>query len=96
MRASSRSLVLDDMDYSFSFPIKDTLAIFGMEIDKLNFSSQISNVRKRINNQFDVMLCFRKLIPRDTLLKLHKAYISCTTFLLLLFCLAFLWGAQYG
>ena len=47
-----------------------------MEIDnKLNFSSQISNVCKRINNQFDVMLRFRKLIPRDTLLKLYKAYV---------------------
>ena len=60
----------------FSFPVKDTLEIFGMEIDnKLNFSSQISIVCKRINNQLDVMLRFRKIIPRDTLLKLYKAYI---------------------
>lgn len=79
-------------DYTFTFPVKDTLEVFGMEIDnKLNFSSHISNVCKRINNQFNVMLRFRKLIPRDTLQSVHLA-----TFLLLLFCLAFLWGAQYG
>ena len=71
-----QGLVLGDTDYSYSFPVKDTLEIFGMEIDnKLDFSSQISNLCKRINNQFNVMLRFRKLIPRDTLLKLYKAYI---------------------
>ena len=65
-----------DTDNSFSFPVKDTLEIFGTEIDnKLDFSSHISNLCKRINNQFNVMLCFRKLTPRDTLLKLYKAYI---------------------
>ena len=77
MRASSRvySLVIRT---SFSFPVKDTLEVFGMEIDnKLNFSSHISNVCKRINNQLNMMLCcaFKKLIPRDTLLELYKAYI---------------------
>ena len=47
-----------------------------MEIDKrLNFSSHISNVCKKINNQLNVMLRFRKLISRGTLLKLYKAYI---------------------
>ena len=47
-----------------------------MEIDKkLNFSSHISNVCKNINNQLHVMLRFRTLIPRGTLLKLYKAYI---------------------
>ena len=71
-----QGLVLGDTDYNFSFPVKDMLEIFGMEIDnKLNFSSHISNVCKRINNQFNVMLRFRKYIPRDTLLKLYKAYI---------------------
>lgn len=65
-----QGLVLGDTDYSFSFPVKDTLEIFGMEIDnKLDFSSHVSNLCKRINNQFNVMLRFRKLIPRDTLLK---------------------------
>ena len=47
-----------------------------MEIDnKLDFSSHVSNLCKRINNQFNVMLRFRKLIPRDTLLQICKAHI---------------------
>ena len=69
-------LILGDTEYGFSFPVKDTLEIFGMEIDnKLNFSKHISNVCKKINNQFNVMLRFRKLIRREILFKLYKAYI---------------------
>ena len=46
------------------------------EIDnELNFSKHISNVCKKINNQFNVMLRFRKLIRREILFKLYKAYI---------------------
>ena len=53
-----QGLVLGDTEYSFSFPVKDTLEIFGTEIDnKPNFSKHISNVRKKIN----VMFRFRKL-----------------------------------
>ena len=67
------------MEYGFSFPVKDTLEIFGIKIDndhnKLNFSKHISNVCKKINNQFNVMLPFRKLIRWKILLKLYKAYI---------------------
>ena len=64
------------LEYGFSFPVKDTLEIFGMEIDnKLNFSKHISNVCKKINNQFNVMLRFRKLILKEILFKLYKAYI---------------------
>ena len=60
----------------FFFPVKDTLEIFGMEIDnELNFSKHISNICKKNNNQFNVMLRFRKLFRRDILLKLYKSYI---------------------
>ena len=56
--------------------LKMIVEIFGMEIDKkLNFSSHISNVCKKINNQLNVMLRFRKIIPGGTLLKLYKAFI---------------------
>ena len=49
-------LILGDTEYGFSFPVKDTLEIFGMEIDnKVNFSKHISNVCKNINNHFNVM-----------------------------------------
>ena len=44
-------LILGDTEYGFSFPVKDTLEIFGMEIDnKLNFSKHISKVCKKIDN----------------------------------------------
>ena len=47
-----------------------------MEIDnKLNFSKHISNVCKKINNQCSVMMRFRKLIRREILVKLYKAYV---------------------
>ena len=47
-----------------------------MEIDnKLNFYKHILKVCKKINNQFHVMLRFRKLIRREILFKLFKAYI---------------------
>ena len=61
----------------FFLPSKGHVRDFGMEIDnKLNFSKHISNVCKKISNQFNVMLRFRKLIPREILFKLYKAYIS--------------------
>ena len=45
-----QGLFLGDTDYSFFFPVKDTLEIFGMERDnnKLDFSSHISNLCERI------------------------------------------------
>ena len=59
-------LILGDTEYGFSFPVKDTLEIFGMEIDNnLNFSKHISNVCKKINNQFNVIDYFP--IPHNTL-----------------------------
>ena len=52
-------LILHDMEYGFSFPVKYALEIFGMEIDnKVNFSKHISNVCKKINNQFNDMCTF--------------------------------------
>ena len=43
-----QGLVLGETDFGFSFPVQETLQIFGMEIDKkLNFSSHIANVCKK-------------------------------------------------
>ena len=67
-----QGLVLGDTDFSFSFPVQETvswtvflslrLESFGIEIDKkLNFSTHISNVCKKINNQLNFMLRFQKL-----------------------------------
>jgi len=43
--------------------------------NKLSFHNHVSAVCKKINNQFNVMLRFRKLINKKTLLKLYKAFI---------------------
>ena len=47
-----------------------------MTIDnKLSFDNHISVICKKINNQFHVMLRFRKRIDKETILKLYKAFI---------------------
>ena len=43
--------------------------------DQLSFHNYVFTTCKKINNQFNVMLRFRKLISRDTLLRLYKAFI---------------------
>ena len=42
-------------------------------VNKLNFSRHISNVCKKINNQLNVMMRFRKLIRKEILFRLYKA-----------------------
>ena len=47
-----------------------------MTIDnRLSSNNHVSVICKKINNQFNVMLRFRKLINKETLLKLYKAFI---------------------
>ena len=71
-----QAMVLGKTDHSFSFPLKDSLDIFGINIDnRLRFDNYISTICKKINGQFNVMLRFRKLICKDTLLGLYKAFI---------------------
>ena len=50
--------------------------IFGINIDDtLRFDNYISTICMKINGQFNVMLRFRKLISKDALLTLYKAFI---------------------
>ena len=66
------SLILGKTEHKFCFPVNDSIDIFGMTIDnKLSFDNHISAIYKKINNQFNVMLRFRKLI--DKLLCLRAA-----------------------
>ena len=62
-------------DHSFSFPLKDSLDIFGYIDNRLRFDNYISTICKKINGQFNVMLRLRKLISKDTLLRLYKVFI---------------------
>ena len=71
-----QALILGKTDYNFCFPVNSSIDILGMTIDnKLSFDNHISVICKKINNQFNVMLRFRKLIDKETLLKLYKAFI---------------------
>ena len=71
-----QALVLGKTDHSFSFPLKDSLDIFGINTDnKSCFDNDISTICKKINGQFNVMLRFHNLISKDTLLRLYNAII---------------------
>ena len=71
-----QALILGKTDYNFCFPVNSSIDILEMTIDnKLSFDNHISVICKKINNQFNVMLRFRKLIDKETLLKLYKAFI---------------------
>ena len=86
-------LILGDTEYGFSFPVKDTLEIFGMELDnKLNFSKRISNVCKT-GLIINLMLCraFENAYAGTSLQSVYS-----TSFLLLLLCLALWWSARCG
>ena len=71
-----QALILGKTEHNFSFPVNNSIDIFGMTIDnRLSFDNHVSVICKKINNQFNVMLRFRKLINKETLLKLYKAFI---------------------
>ena len=71
-----QAIVLGRTGHSFSLPLKDSLDIFEINIDnRLCFDNYTSTFCKKINSQFNVMLRFRKLISKDTLLRLHEAFI---------------------
>ena len=67
---------MEKTDHSFSFPLKDSLDIFGISIEnKFRFDNHISTICKKIIGQFNVMLRFRNLISKDTLLRLYNAFV---------------------
>ena len=71
-----QALILGDTVYTFSFPVKRSIDIFGMNIEnKLQFDKHVSSVYKKVNNQLNAMRRFRKLTPKATLVKLYEAFI---------------------
>ena len=71
-----QAMIMGKTDYVFSFPVKNSIDLFGMTVDnELCFDEHISNVCKKINNQLNVMIRFRKLFPAGTLLRLYKAFV---------------------
>ena len=62
-QSKHQALVIGDTDYTFFPPVKKSIDIFGLNIDrKLQFDKQISSVCGKVNNQFNVILRFGKLI----------------------------------
>ena len=52
-----QALILVDTEYTFSFPVKESMDIFDINIDKkLQFDKHVSSVCKKINNQLNVMI----------------------------------------
>ena len=75
-KSKHQALTLGDAEHTFSFPVKESIDIFGMTINgKLQFDKQVSSIYKRVNNQLNVMIRFRKLTSKATLIKLYKAFI---------------------
>ena len=71
-----QALILGKTEHNFGFPVNNSIDIFGMTIDnRLYFDNHVSVICKKINNQFNVRLRFRKLINKEKLLKLYKAFI---------------------
>lgn len=71
-----QAMVLGKTEHKFSFPLKHSIDIFGMNVDnKLSFDNHIFTVCRKINKQFNVMLRFRIVIFRDTLLESYNDFI---------------------
>ena len=76
-KSKHQALILGDTEQTFSFPAsKESIDIFSMTIDnKLQFDKHVSSICKKVNNQLNVMIRFRKLISKADLIKLYKAFI---------------------
>ena len=60
-----QALIPGDTEYTFSFPVRESINVFGMNIDKLQFDKHVSLVCRKINNQLNVMIRFRKTDPQS-------------------------------
>ena len=69
------AMVVGSTDQQLSFTTEDSLNLLGMTIDsQLNFDKQVSLICKKVNNQLNVMIRFRKLV-NTSMIKLYKAYV---------------------
>ena len=71
-----QAMILGTTNYKFSFPVKNSMELFGMTIDtEMNFKEHLATIWNKINSQYSVMTRFGKLVSSDTLLRLYKAFI---------------------
>ena len=51
IQSKYQALVIGDTNYTFSFPVKDSIDIFGLNIDrKLQFDKHTPSVCRKVNN----------------------------------------------
>ena len=63
-------------NYEFSFPVKNSIDLFGVTIDKdLSFNRHISQICEKVNKQFSVLKRFKNIITSNVMLRLYKAFI---------------------
>ena len=71
-----QAMVLGTTNYTFSFPVKNSIELFGMTIDtEMNFKEHLATICNKINSQYSVKTRFGKLVSSDTLPRLYKAFI---------------------
>ena len=63
-------------NYEFSFPVKNSIDLFGVTIDKdLSSNRHISQICEKVNKQFSVLKRFKNIITSNVMLRLYKAFI---------------------
>ena len=71
-----QAMILGRTNHQFSSPVKNSIDLFGMTVDnELSFDDHISAICKKINNQFNMMIRFRKLISISTMMRLCRVFI---------------------
>ena len=69
-------MILGITGHRFSFVTKDSIDLFGMTLDNnLKFDYCISKICRKINNQLNAIIRFRKMLSAPILLGLYKAFI---------------------
>ena len=62
-------------NYDFSFPVKNSIDLLGVTIDKdLSFNRHISQICEKVNKQFSVLKRFKNIITGNVMLRLYKAF----------------------
>ena len=63
-------------NYEFSFPIKNSIDLLGVTIDKdLSFNRHTSQICEKVNKRFSVLKRFKYIITSNVMLRLYKAFI---------------------
>ena len=60
-------MVLGTTNYTFSFPVKNSMELLGMTTDTEMYSTEhLDTIYNKINSHYSVMTRFAKLVSSDT------------------------------